>query len=242
FVSTQNSDGYGDVKRIKITSEIEEDTLKQRIAERTVAEDVAKSPIDFELRDSKTGASIAGTAVILNEEDSVTLQSDEAGQVAVPYSDENVSLEFKAPGYLSVRQTIDQSRFMDEGKQLWVINLEPLSEGNTITLNNVLFYKGTANFIEGSEGELELVAEMMNENPEVNIFLKGHTDNVGNDVLNVQLSQARVEAVTSFLVDQGVAPDRISGKGFGGSQPVASNETEETRKLNRRVEFEIRRD
>ncbi len=83
---------------------------------------------------------------------------------------------------------------------------------------------------------------MMNENPEVKIFLKGHTDNVGNEQLNVYLSKERVIAVREYLVSRGIAAGRISGEGYGGSQPVASNADEASRKLNRRVEFEVVRD
>ncbi|MEQ9307061.1 MAG: OmpA family protein, partial [Marinoscillum sp.] len=98
-----------------------------------------------------------------------------------------------------------------------------------------------ANFIEGSEDELDLVVEMMEENSDVQIFLKGHTDNQGNPIMNIQLSQERVMAVTEYLVQKGIDESRITGKGFGGEQPIASNAQEATRKLNRRVEFEVQR-
>lgn len=191
--------------------------------------------------DSKSGVPLSGVAVVLSEKDSVKIPTEAGGIVSVPYTGDNVSLAFKATGYLSSYRTIDQSAFLEANATPDTILLEPLATGNTIALQNVLFYRGTANFVEGSERELGLVVEMMKENPDVNIFLKGHTDNVGNAVLNVQLSQARVDAVMDFLTDRGISADRISGKGYGGAEPVASNETEETRKLNRRVEFEIRR-
>ena len=130
----------------------------------------------------------------------------------------------------------------DQQKDQIIIELEPLETGNVITLEHVLFYRTTANFIEGSETELNLVVEMLQENPDVKIFLKGHTDNVGNETLNVHLSKQRVLAVEEYLNDQGIDPERIDGEGFGGAQPVASNDSEDTRKLNRRVEFEVVRD
>ena len=95
---------------------------------------------------------------------------------------------------------------------------------------------------KGSEDELDLVVEMMNENPEVNIFLKGHTDNVGNAMLNVELSQERVYAVTDYLVSQGIASDRIDGQRFWrrtNQWQVMHQKLLE--KLNRRVEFEVRK-
>lgn len=242
FVSTQNSDGYGDIKRIKITADIEADTTQEASIEFVIEEEVASHPVTFQLLDSKTSQPLVGRVIIFGEDDSTAVATGDGGQLEIPFTGENVSLEFKSPGYLSARLTVDQSAFMTDTSEVRDVRLEPLEAGNTITLQHVLFYRGTANFIEGSERELDLVVEMMQENPEVDIFLKGHTDNVGNPVLNVQLSQARVESVKEFLVTQGIAADRITGKGFGGDQPLAPNDSEETRKLNRRVEFEIKRD
>jgi OmpA-OmpF porin, OOP family len=93
--------------------------------------------------------------------------------------------------------------------------------------------------VAGSEKELNLVVEVMNDNPEMKILLKGHTDNTGDQVVNRRLSEARVKTVRAYLLDQGINAYRIRGKGFGGNVPLVSNATEETRKLNRRVEFEV---
>ena len=78
-------------------------------------------------------------------------------------------------------------------------------------------------------------------NTSIKIELAGHTDNRGIPSQNVKLSQARVDKVKSYLVSKGIEGKRISGKGYGGSKPIASNETEETRQLNRRVEFTIKK-
>ncbi|HRI78962.1 MAG TPA: OmpA family protein, partial [Cyclobacteriaceae bacterium] len=79
-------------------------------------------------------------------------------------------------------------------------------------------------------------------NPKVEILLTGHTDNRGDKDHNLRLSQRRVERVKGYLVSKGINAKRIAGKGFGGSKPIASNDTEETRRLNRRVEFTIVKD
>jgi outer membrane protein OmpA-like peptidoglycan-associated protein len=89
--------------------------------------------------------------------------------------------------------------------------------------------------------ELDVVVSFLKENPGVSIELAGHTDNRGVHRDNVELSQARVEKVKAYLVSKGISDNRISGKGYGGSHPIASNDQEETRKLNRRVEFVIKR-
>ena len=111
--------------------------------------------------------------------------------------------------------------------------------GSTIHLENVLFYRGTAKMIEKSKIDLDIVVNMMKSNKEMVILLKGHTDNRGNEILNLLLSEGRVKNIKNYLTEQGVSSNRIQGKGYGGSKPIADNQSEETRKLNRRVEFEI---
>ena len=71
------------------------------------------------------------------------------------------------------------------------------------------------------------------------IFISGHTDNKGSEAINLKLSEERVQAVIKFLVDKKVNPSQVSGKGFGSSKPIDTNDTEEGRNKNRRVEFVI---
>jgi outer membrane protein OmpA-like peptidoglycan-associated protein len=78
-------------------------------------------------------------------------------------------------------------------------------------------------------------------NPTVKIELAGHTDNRGIPAQNVKLSQARVDKVRDYLIERGINKNRIAGKGYGGAVPIASNDSEETRQLNRRVEFTIKK-
>jgi OOP family OmpA-OmpF porin len=118
-------------------------------------------------------------------------------------------------------------------------SLMPLEVGATMRLNKVYFDRGTANLLDQSFEELQNVVAMMRENPSVKIQLSGHTDNQGNSKLNLKLSEDRVDAVAEYLTEQGIDKKRIKGKGFGGTKPVASNASEETRKLNRRVEITI---
>ncbi|MFN5171331.1 MAG: OmpA family protein, partial [Cyclobacteriaceae bacterium] len=79
----------------------------------------------------------------------------------------------------------------------------------------------------------------MKTNPRVAIELAGHTDNRGNADKNKQLSKDRVEKVKQYLVSKGVSSRRVSGKGYGGERPITREDSEDARKLNRRVEFTI---
>lgn len=237
FISTQNSDGYGDIKKIRIQADsIETVSIDDKVTLRVF--EYEPKVVKFLIKDKRSELPIKGAALVFQDGDTLRYPANNEGIVAIPMDGESL-MEFKADGYLSSNKLITESL---QQQLIIEIALEPLSTGNTITLENVLFYRTTANFVEGSLGELDLVVEMMQENPEVKIFLKGHTDNVGNETLNEYLSKERVMAVKEYLVEHGVGADRITGEGFGGSQPIASNDSEETRKLNRRVEFEVIRE
>jgi outer membrane protein OmpA-like peptidoglycan-associated protein len=106
----------------------------------------------------------------------------------------------------------------------------------------VLFERSKPVLLSSSYDELDLVADFMKENPKVEILLSGHTDNQGRHDLNMKLSRERVNVVKAYLVKKGIADSRITSRGLGGTKPIADNEAEETRALNRRVEFTITKD
>jgi outer membrane protein OmpA-like peptidoglycan-associated protein len=83
------------------------------------------------------------------------------------------------------------------------------------------------------------VVELLEKNPTLSIELGGHTDNVGKPEANQKLSEQRAKAVMVYLTNKGIEPSRLSYKGYGESQPVAPNDTEEGRATNRRTEIKI---
>jgi OmpA-OmpF porin, OOP family len=117
--------------------------------------------------------------------------------------------------------------------------LVPIEVGRSVRLNNIFFETGKAELRPESAPELDRVVVTMNENPKLAIEVDGHTDNVGSNALNVKLSQDRADAVREYLIGKGIEPDRVGGKGFGETKPVATNDTDEGRARNRRVEFVI---
>jgi outer membrane protein OmpA-like peptidoglycan-associated protein len=84
---------------------------------------------------------------------------------------------------------------------------------------------------------LDEVAEVLAGNPKISIEVQGHTDNVGGDGYNMNLSQKRAESVRAYLVSKGIAPGRLISKGYGFHQPLVPNTTAANRELNRRVQF-----
>jgi OmpA-OmpF porin, OOP family len=87
--------------------------------------------------------------------------------------------------------------------------------------------------------ELDKLANILRENPNLEIEIFGHTDNVGDPIYNLTLSRRRAAMVMDYLIQSGITSRRLRSNGFGDKYPVASNEGEETRQLNRRVEFRI---
>jgi outer membrane protein OmpA-like peptidoglycan-associated protein len=87
--------------------------------------------------------------------------------------------------------------------------------------------------------ELDRVVQLLQENPTVRIQLEGHTDNQGAAADNQKLSDNRAKAVVQYLIGKGIKVDRLVAKGFGATQPVAENKTEEGRALNRRTELKV---
>lgn len=105
---------------------------------------------------------------------------------------------------------------------------------------NLLFETNKDVILSSSFNSLNELAKVMKKYPDSKLHLEGHTDNVGDDAKNLDLSQRRAAAVMNYLVKQGLSQYRISSEGFGETRPVASNDTEDGRKLNRRVEMVIK--
>lgn len=119
------------------------------------------------------------------------------------------------------------------------IELKPIEKGAKVVLNNIFFETGKATLSPQSRVELEKAIDLMKVNPTMKIEVGGHTDNVGDDAFNMKLSHDRAKSVREYLVNAGIAGERIQAKGYGESNPVATNDTEDGRRSNRRTEFII---
>lgn len=113
-----------------------------------------------------------------------------------------------------------------------------LQVGEVVQLDNILFETGKAELLAGSFIELGRLAGLLKDNPTMEIRISGHTDNKGDAEKNLKLSEQRAKAVHDHLVSKGVK-NRMEYKGYGSTKPLTSNDTEEGRKQNRRVEFEV---
>lgn len=106
-----------------------------------------------------------------------------------------------------------------------------------VTLHGVNFDFDKATLQPGADTVLDEVVTLMRDNPDLKIEIEGHTDNIGSRDYNLDLSQRRAETVLNYLVQHGIAADRLTPRGHGFDRPVTSNDTEEGRARNRRVEL-----
>lgn len=127
-----------------------------------------------------------------------------------------------------------------ETKNKITLNLELLYEpGRTITLKNVFFDTGKSTLRPESFAALNDLADALKLKPSLVIEIAGHTDNVGSKESNQVLSGQRAQSVRTYLLKKGIDGKRITTKGYGDTQPVGSNDTDEGRQQNRRTEVRI---
>jgi outer membrane protein OmpA-like peptidoglycan-associated protein len=126
--------------------------------------------------------------------------------------------------------------------QLQQLQAQPTERGTLVTLGGVLFEFNRAKVRAQAQGPLLKLADFLKEHPERHVLIEGYTDNVGGDAYNRKLSAERAEAVANELVRLGVTPKRIEAVGHGEQHPVASNDSDTNRALNRRVEVYISKD
>ncbi len=119
------------------------------------------------------------------------------------------------------------------------IGLEPIEAHARVTLHNIFFDFDQYNLKPESYSELNRVVKLMEKNPSLSIRINGYTDSLGSASHNLQLSEQRAQSVVHYLEAKGIAPERLSAKGYGASHPVATNETEKGRAKNRRTEMEV---
>lgn len=118
--------------------------------------------------------------------------------------------------------------------------IERVGEGILVTFDSgILFDFDSATLRPEAREKLRRLAESLKKYPDTEVLIVGHTDSVGPEAYNQRLSERRAEAAASFLMQQGIRPSRIRTIGKGETEPIASNDTETGRQLNRRVEIAI---
>ena len=149
--------------------------------------------------------------------------------------DRNASSE----GYLFFSQNYNVAKGPASEPYTLNVPLSPITPGSVIELRNVFFNTASYDLLPASNAELSKLAKLMEANPTLRIELGGHTDDVGADAANLKLSDQRAQAVRDNLIAAGIDAARITAKGYGETKPVATNDTDEGRALNRRTEVTV---
>jgi outer membrane protein OmpA-like peptidoglycan-associated protein/tetratricopeptide (TPR) repeat protein len=152
---------------------------------------------------------------------------------------QNYGLNISKDGYLFYSANF--SLVGHESSQPFILEalLQPIEIGNKVILKNIFFDTNKFDIKAESKPEMQKLVDFLNLNLTIHIEVSGHTDNVGNEQFNQTLSENRAKSVYLYLIKSGISPARLTYKGYGETQPVEPNDTDEGRSRNRRTEFKI---
>lgn len=192
--------------------------------------------------DKKTNAGLPSSVELTNvKTDRIVskIQTDEDGNylITLPVGND-YAFNVNRRGYLFYSDNFSITPNTDS---VFIVNiaLQPIEKGASIVLKNIFFETGKFDLQNESKSELDKLVELLNDNPNLKIQIDGHTDNVGQQKDNLELSNNRAKSVVGYLLSKGINQQRLSYKGFGATKPVADNNTETGRAKNRRTELYV---
>ncbi len=210
-------------------------------------EELHTEPVTYikaKITDAETGAVIRAEVDLfnLNDKEKHRLErADENGEVLIclPLG-ATYAFNVSEPGYLFYSQSFQLS---DEKKWespfLVEIKLDPIKTGAEMNLYNIYFETDSFRILPSSTPELDKLFTLLKNNPSLEVEIQGHTDNSGTSGHNLVLSENRARSVADYLILKGIQAQRLKFKGFGETLPVASNDTEDGKMLNRRTTVKI---
>jgi outer membrane protein OmpA-like peptidoglycan-associated protein len=220
----------GDIYRVRIAPEVQPEPVLLvygTVYNQKTKQPVGDASIRYEYLSDGKVAGIASSTPVTGEY-----------KIVLP-SGSNYGFLATAKKFISVSDNLDATSIKEYAEVKRDLNLVPAEVGEVIRLNNIFFDFAKAELKSESFPELDRVVLLLNDNPEMNIALGGHTDNVGSDEANLKLSQERINSVLNYLVTKGISKIRMTATGYGETKPIATNDTDEGRARNRRVEFMI---
>jgi outer membrane protein OmpA-like peptidoglycan-associated protein/Tol biopolymer transport system component len=177
----------------------------------------------------------SGTSIVQSTSNRVT------GDFLIPIPvGTNLALNVWRDGYLffSENFAFDDVR-TGVDPHLYDIPLQPIREGESVVLRNIFFRTDSHELLPESMTELKTLISLLTQNAGMKIEIGGHTDNTGSFAYNKNLSERRALSVYNYLLENGIAKERISYSGYADQKPIATNDTEEGRAQNRRTEFKV---
>jgi len=240
----------GDVYNTFSASGTQEIQLSVRICRKTdkpvenkaaeVDKNADKVNVNVNMTDEKYGNPVMGNITILKGNNLVYSGKGDASGISSFYLLPGVyQMSVTAKGYIPVEETIDISK-NEKGSRFEVKLKQPkIEKGLVFKLSAINFETGSDKLTAASYNILDKMADILKENPQMVVEVGGHTDNVGDDQKNLVLSQNRANAVMNYSVKKGVKASQLKAVGFGETQPISDNDTDEGRKKNRRVMFTV---
>ncbi len=211
-------------------------------------EEIRPEPVTYvkaKITDAESGEVVRAFVELINlSSDSTYLRTekaDEKGEVllCLPLN-ANYAFNVSEPGYLFYSQSfqLKETKALETPENI-EIRLNRINIGAEMNLYNIYFETDSFRILTDSKPELKKLAQFLKNNPQLEVEIQGHTDNTGRPERNLALSELRAKSVVEYLVANGIAATRLQFKGYGETRPVATNETYEGRKLNRRTTIKI---
>lgn len=193
--------------------------------------------------DATTGKGIPSTVELIDNEQQKTItkiQTDETGHyfITLP-TGKDYTFTVNRKGYLFYSDIYALSGKPADTTYQKDIPLQPVQLNATVALKNIQFSSNSTNLEPVSRIELDKLLQLLNDNTTLQVQISGHTDNTGNAAQNLTLSANRAKAVVDYLVSKGIEAKRLTSKGYGATKPIADNNTETGKAINRRTEFTI---
>jgi outer membrane protein OmpA-like peptidoglycan-associated protein/tetratricopeptide (TPR) repeat protein len=193
--------------------------------------------------DKKTGKGLPSAVELIDNSTQravSNVQTDETGEyfITLPVG-KDYTFTVNRKGYLFFSELYLLSKSTSDSTYRKDIPLQPIEVNASLVLKNILFETNSIQLQPISLIEINRLLQLLNENPTLKVQINGYTDNVGKPADNLKLSQGRAKSVVDYLVSKGVSASRLTFKGFGETKPIADNNTEAGRALNRRTEFVI---
>lgn len=196
------------------------------------------------VKDKESGVFLEAKIQIVNLKNEKTEYNDytskETGDfLAVMPIGGNYAFNVSADGYLFHSENYELNNSYTNKPFLIEISLEKLKVGTNVILKNIFFNTNQYNLLPASVTELTTLIDLLKNNTTISIEIQGHTDNVGDIKDNEKLSMQRAKAVYDYLLENKITAERLTYKGYGETKPIAPNNTNENKKLNRRTSFVI---
>lgn len=239
--------GSVDLFRIPLFKKEVENVEEEEEEEEVVVEEAKPDPViivEGIVKNEETGEPMAVSLeyfnLTINSSEGIARSSEVDGsyRIVLPYG-ANYGVEASKQGFYAQKLNLDLTEFGEFTRIKRDILMTPFKAEAVIRLNNIFFETAKWELLPESQNELDNLVKILNENPRMRIEIRGHTDNTGNANSNQTLSENRAKSVVEYLLKKGIDGKRLASKGFGQNSPLTTNDTDEGKAQNRRVEFRI---